>query len=51
MHDDDWLMEFNNRAAPRLREIFERDLDGIPSSMSDLLARLRQTERATTAAR
>lgn len=51
MHDDDWLTEFNKRASPRLREIFERELDGIPLFMSDLLTRLRQAEKATTAVR
>ncbi|HET6389253.1 hypothetical protein [Hyphomicrobium sp.] len=40
MYEDDWLVEFNNRATPRLREIFKRELDGIPPSMRDLLDRL-----------
>lgn len=51
MCDDDWLVEFNNRASPRLREIFERDLASIPSSMLALLARLRKAERATAGTR
>ena len=51
MYEDDWLTEFSNRSTPRLREIFERELDGIPQPMFDLLAQLRQAERAKAASR
>ena len=51
MYEDDWLEEFNNRATPRLREIFERELDGIPPSMRDLLDRLGHAEKKKTSAR
>jgi len=45
MYEDNWLIEFKNRAAPRLREMFERDLEKTPAFLSDLLARLQQLER------
>ncbi len=45
MDEDNWLIEFKDRAAPRLREMFERDLDRTPAFLSDLLARLQQFER------
>lgn len=45
MHEDNWLIEFKDRAAPRLREMFERDLDRTPAFLSDVLTRLQQLEK------
>lgn len=45
MYEDNWLIEFKDRAAPRLREMFERDLDRTPAFLSDLLTRLQQSEK------
>ncbi len=45
MFEDNWLTEFNDRASPRLREMFERELNCFPDFMSDLLTRLRQSEK------
>lgn len=44
MYEDDWIAEFNNRATPRLREMFETELGSLPPLVSDLLVRLRQAE-------
>jgi hypothetical protein len=47
MDNTDWIGEFEKRAGPRLRLIFERDLDGMPSKLERQLERLRNqaTER------
>ncbi len=45
MYEDNWLIEFRNRAAPRLRDMFERELDSTPAFLSDLLLCLRQSEK------
>ena len=45
MYEDNWLIEFTDRAAPRLRDVFERDLERTPVFLSDLLTRLRQSEK------
>ena len=42
---DDWVFEFERAAAPRLKEIFERDLNWtIPVKMIEQLDRLRVAE-------
>jgi hypothetical protein len=41
MDDKDWIGEFEKRAGPRLRLIFEKDLDGMPSQLERQLERLR----------
>jgi hypothetical protein len=41
MNDNDWIGEFEKRAGPRLRLIFEKDLDGMPSKLEQQLERLR----------
>ncbi len=44
MHQDDWFSEFNKKAAPRLRETFEKDLGAVPEFLSELLQRLKESE-------
>ena len=42
---DDWVFEFERAAAPRLKEIFERDMDGThPKKIIEQLERLRLAE-------
>jgi hypothetical protein len=44
MVHDSWLDEFKKGAAPRLKLIFEKDLDGMPPKLIQQLERLRQVE-------
>lgn len=41
---DHWIFEFERIAAPRLKEIFEQDLDGTPKKIIEQLERLRLAE-------
>jgi hypothetical protein len=41
MDDKDWIGEFEKRAGPRLRLIFEKDLDSMPSKLERQLEQLR----------
>ena len=41
---DHWIFEFERTAAPRLKEIFEQDLDGTPKKIIEQLDRLRVAE-------
>jgi hypothetical protein len=45
--DDDWIFEFKKKAAPKLQEIFEKELDGMPPNISECLRRLREVEAAS----
>lgn len=42
---DDWIFHFERMAAPRLKEIFEQDLDGMPEKIVEQLKRFRETEQ------
>jgi hypothetical protein len=46
MDNKDWIGEFERRAGPRLRLIFEKDLDGMPSKLERQLERLRNQATA-----
>lgn len=46
MHEDDWFGEFNRKAAPRLRETFEKELGPVPEFLTELLQQLRESEEA-----
>ena len=41
---DDWVFQFERIAATRLKEIFEKDLDGTPKKIIEQLERLRRAE-------
>jgi hypothetical protein len=41
---DDWVFHFERKATPRLKEIFEKELDGTPEKMIEQLQRLRLVE-------
>ena len=42
--EQDWFDGFQQKAAPRLREIFEKDLDGLPKVLIEKLEELRLAE-------
>jgi hypothetical protein len=44
MAEDEWLHTFRTKAAPRLRALLEKDLNGLPQQIQERLDRLRQTE-------
>ncbi len=46
MQNDDWFSEFNKKAAPRLRETFEKELGPVPDFLMELLQQLRESEEA-----
>jgi hypothetical protein len=41
---DDWVFQFERIAVTRLKEIFEKDLDGTPTKIIERLERLRRAE-------
>ncbi len=45
MDKDIWLEEFQKKAGPRLRAIFEKDLNGLPKRIVDKIEELRKQER------
>lgn len=45
---DDWVFHFERKAAPRLKEIFEKELDQTPEKMVEQLQRLRLVEEERT---
>lgn len=45
MNKDFWLEEFQKKAGPRLRTIFEKDLHGVPRSIVEKMEELRKKER------
>ena len=45
--DEDWIFEFKKKAAPKLREIFEKELDRMPPNIGECLRRLREVEAAS----
>ena len=40
-----WIHEFGKKVRPRLREIFEKDLNSPPREITERFERLRQVER------
>jgi hypothetical protein len=44
MAEHEWLHTFQRKAAPRLRALLERDLDGLPQHIKERLDRLREVE-------
>ncbi|SFV32209.1 hypothetical protein [Hyphomicrobium facile] len=41
---DDWMFHFERQAGPRLKEIFELNLDGLPPAIASRLKKLRTEE-------
>jgi hypothetical protein len=42
---DPWFVDFTKRATPRLKDLMQGDEGQLPSMLSDMLERLRQSER------
>ena len=45
MREHHWIEEFQKKAAPRLREIFEKDVGEIPKSVIEKMEALRKKEQ------
>jgi hypothetical protein len=43
---DEWIGEFEKRAGPRLRDIFESQEAGLSTEIAELLEGLRKKEKA-----
>lgn len=41
---DDWMFHFERQVAPRLKELFELNLDGLPPAIASRLKKLRAEE-------
>ena len=45
MEDDYWHSKFREKAGPRLRVIFEKDVDKMPDCIAEKMEELRRKER------
>ncbi len=45
MREDNWQEKFREKAGPRLRTIFERELNGLPKCIVDKIEELRRKEQ------
>ncbi|MBY0559529.1 hypothetical protein [Hyphomicrobium sp.] len=41
---DDWMFHFERQVGPRLKELYELNLDGLPPAISSRLQKLRAEE-------
>ncbi|WP_290985724.1 hypothetical protein [Hyphomicrobium sp.] len=49
MYDDEWMTRFTAKAAPRLKALFEADVDEPSLRLEELLQKLREREARTAA--
>ena len=49
MYDDEWMTRFTAKAAPRLKALFEADVDEPSLRLEELLQKLRERETRTAA--
>lgn len=45
MREHPWIEEFQKKVAPRLREMFEKDVGNMPKGITDKIEELRKREQ------